>query len=135
MSAKSDTAPAAAATVTGMPLILLRLEGAAMLATALYAWHLTGGSWLVFGLLFFTPDLAMLGYLASPRTGAIAYNLAHTYVIAALIGALGLLAGSPMAVAAALILAGHIGFDRMLGYGLKYPDAFGHTHLGKLGKR
>ena len=42
---------------------------------------------------------------------------------------------APLAVAAALILAGHIGFDRMLGYGLKYPDAFGHTHLGKLGKR
>jgi len=122
-------------TVTGMPLILLRLEGAAMLAAALYAWHLTGGSWLVFGLLFFTPDLAMLGYLAGPRAGAIAYNLAHTYVIAALIGAIGLLAGSPMAVAAAIILAGHSGFDRMLGYGLKYTDAFGHTHLGKLGKQ
>lgn len=121
--------------VTGMPLILLRLEGAAMLAAALCAWHLTGGSWLVFGLLFFTPDLAMLGYLAGPRAGAIAYNLAHTYVIAALIGAIGLLAGSPMAVAAAIILAGHSGFDRMLGYGLKYMDAFGHTHLGKLGKR
>jgi hypothetical protein len=135
MSAKSDIQPAAAAPVTGMALILLRLEGAAMLAAALYAWHLTGGSWLVFGLFFFTPDLAMLGYLAGPRAGANAYNLAHTYIIAALIGAIGLLAGSPMAVAAALILAGHIGFDRMLGYGLKYPDAFGHTHLGKLGKR
>ena len=135
MSAKSDITPAAASTVTGMPLILLRVEGAAMLAAALYAWHLTGGSWLVFGLLFFTPDLAMLGYLAGPRAGAIAYNLVHSYATAALIGAIGLLAGSPMAVAAAIILAGHSGFDRMLGYGLKYPGAFGHTHLGKLGKR
>ncbi len=135
MSAKSDITPAAASTVTGMPLILLRVEGAAMLAAALYAWHLTGGSWLTFGLLFFTPDLAMLGYLAGPRAGAIAYNLVHSYAIVALIGAIGLIAGSPMALAAALILAGHIGFDRMLGYGLKYPDAFGHTHLGKLGKR
>lgn len=134
MSAKSDTAPAAAA-VTGMPLILLRVEGAAMLAAALYAWHLTGNSWLVFGLLFFTPDLAMLGYLAGPRAGAITYNLVHSYATAALIGALGLLAGSSIMVAAAIILAGHSGFDRMLGYGLKYPDAFGHTHLGKLGKR
>ena len=123
------------ATVTGMPLILLRLEGAAMLAAALYAWHLTGDSWLVFGLLFFTPDLAMLGYLAGPRAGATAYNLVHSYAVAGLIGAIGLLAGAPLAVAAALILAGHIGFDRMLGYGLKYPDAFGHTHLGRLGKR
>ncbi|MCX5481116.1 DUF4260 domain-containing protein [Kaistia geumhonensis] len=121
--------------VTGMPLLLLRIEGAVMLAAALYAWHLTGGSWLVFGLFFLTPDLAMLGYLAGPRAGAIAYNLVHTYAAAALIGAIGLLASAPMAVAAAVILAGHIGFDRMLGYGLKYPDAFGHTHLGRQGKR
>lgn len=135
MSAKSDITPTAAATVTGMPLILLRLEGAAMLAAALYAWHLTGNSWLVFGLLFFTPDLAMLGYLAGPRAGAITYNLVHSYAIAALIGAIGLLAGVPVAIGAALVLAGHSGFDRILGYGLKYPDAFGHTHLGKLGKR
>ena len=135
MSAKSDTAPNTSAAVIGMPLILLRLEGAAVLAASVYAWHLTGNSWLVFGLLFLTPDLAMLGYLAGPRAGAIAYNLVHSYAIVAPIGAIGLLAGSPMAVAAALILAGHIGFDRMLGYGLKYPDAFGHTHLGKMGKR
>jgi len=135
MTTPFDTDTNVGGTVTGMPRLLLRLEGAAMLAAALYAWHLTGGSWLVFGLLFLTPDLAMLVYLAGPRAGATAYNLVHTYAVAAFIGAIGLLAGEPMAIAAALILSGHIGFDRMLGYGLKYPDAFGHTHLGKLGKR
>ena len=43
----------------------------------------------------------------------------------------------PMAVtlvSLALIWVAHIGFDRMLGYGLKYPTAFGHTHLGVVGK-
>jgi hypothetical protein len=24
--------------------------------------------------------------------------------------------------------------DRLFGYGLKYPDAFTHTHLGTIGK-
>jgi hypothetical protein len=28
-----------------------------------------------------------------------------------------------------LIWAGHIGFDRMLGYGLKYPTRFKDTHF------
>ncbi|MGH9560491.1 MAG: DUF4260 family protein [Terracidiphilus sp.] len=34
----------------------------------------------------------------------------------------------------ALIWANHIGVDRMLGYGLKYGDGFGYTHLGRIGK-
>jgi len=32
----------------------------------------------------------------------------------------------------ALIWAAHIGFDRFLGYGLKYPVAFRVTHLGSI---
>jgi hypothetical protein len=31
--------------------------------------------------------------------------------------------------ALALIWLAHIGLDRALGYGLKYPTAFRHTHL------
>ena len=33
-----------------------------------------------------------------------------------------------------LILFGHSSMDRILGYGLKYPDSFEHTHLGMIGK-
>ena len=35
----------------------------------------------------------------------------------------------------ALIWVNHIGIDRLMGYGLKYPAGFGWTHLGRLGKR
>jgi hypothetical protein len=28
----------------------------------------------------------------------------------------------------------HSSLDRVLGYGLKYPDAFQNTHLGRIGK-
>ncbi len=35
----------------------------------------------------------------------------------------------------ALIWAAHIGFDRLVGYGLKYSEAFGATHLGWKGKK
>jgi hypothetical protein len=34
-----------------------------------------------------------------------------------------------------LVWGAHIGFDRVLGYGLKYPTSFGDTHLGRIGRR
>jgi hypothetical protein len=33
-----------------------------------------------------------------------------------------------------LVWSAHIGFDRLLGYGLKYPSSFGDTHLGRTGR-
>jgi hypothetical protein len=35
----------------------------------------------------------------------------------------------PVLTLAALILGGHIGLDRLLGYGLKYPTAFKGSHI------
>jgi hypothetical protein len=46
----------------------------------------------------------------------------------------GWIAGEPIAAAGGLIWAAHIGFDRGLGYGLKYPTGFGDTHLGRVGR-
>jgi Domain of unknown function (DUF4260) len=37
-------------------------------------------------------------------------------------------------LATALIWLAHIGFDRALGYGLKYEVGFSFTHLGRVGK-
>jgi hypothetical protein len=82
---------------------------------------------------FLLPDLSFLGYLAGRRVGALAYNAAHSYV-----GAVVLLAGSmawpevPLAVG--LVWLAHIGFDRALGYGLKYSHGFSYTHLGPIGR-
>ena len=46
-----------------------------------------------------------------------------------------LLAGEPALLAVALIWVAHIGLDRALGYGLKYPSASGDTHPGRVGRR
>ena len=35
---------------------------------------------------------------------------------------------------AGLIWIAHVGFDRALGYGLKYASGFGDTHLGRIGR-
>jgi len=78
----------------------------------------------------------MLGYLAGPKLGARIYNAIHSYVTPATMAVVGLLLGSPVLLPYALIWMNHIGVDRLLGYGLKYPAGFKFTHLGKLsGKR
>jgi hypothetical protein len=116
--------------VTGLPRALLQLEGAALLAVSVVAYHAIGGLWLWFAVLFLLPDITMLGYLAGPRWGALVYNLGHTTLLPAALGGWGwLIGGQPLAVDVALIWLAHIGFDRAVGYGLKYPDAFRHTHL------
>ena len=41
----------------------------------------------------------------------------------------------PVAFGLAAIWVAHIGFDRVLGYGLKFEAGFGETHLGRVGKK
>ena len=47
----------------------------------------------------------------------------------------GCLSGTELIVGLALIWIAHIGMDRLLGYGLKYPSGFRDTHLGAIGRR
>lgn len=112
---------------------LLRLEALAALALAVTAYAMLGQSWVLFAALFLAPDLFMAGYLVSPRVGAWTYNAAHTYVMPALVAASGFVFG-PVAFGIAAIWVAHIGFDRMLGYGLKLGTGFRDTHLGRMGK-
>jgi hypothetical protein len=119
--------------VTGAPKAILRLEGAAVLAAASAAYAQTDTGWVLFALLFLVPDVSMLGYLVGRRVGAAAYNLGHSYVLPVMLGVIGVLLSQHLIVALFLIWMAHIGFDRMLGYGLKYATAFGHTHLGVVG--
>ncbi len=115
--------------VAGAPNLLLRAEGAAVLAASLAAYGWVGGSWWVLLGLFLLPDLFMLGYLRGPKVGAAVYNLGHSYVVTGAVVALGLGAGWPGVTAVGLVWTAHVGFDRMLGYGLKYGRGFGASHL------
>ena len=114
------------------PATLLRAEGVALLALSVLLYWANGGSWLLFGVLLLAPDLSMLGYLAGPKVGALLYNAFHTYAVPAVVGALGMIFASPLAIAVALIWFAHIGMDRTVGYGLKYPTSFKDTHLGRV---
>lgn len=117
------------------PGLLLRLEGLAAFILALVLYRQFGQGWTLFWSTVLLPDLAMLGYLAGPRIGAHCYNFTHTKLLPAMLAGVGLFTGASLPVALALIWFVHIGFDRMLGYGLKYPEGFKVTHLGTLGKK
>ncbi|BBU60750.1 hypothetical protein MSC49_06850 [Methylosinus sp. C49] len=124
----------ASGSVLGWPKILLRLEGAALMAAALFAYFGLGADWRLLAWLFLFPDLSMAFYLAGPRIGAIAYNIAHTTIIPFAVLGAGVYLGQGLMISIALIHFAHIGFDRMLGFGLKYGSAFGDTHLGRVGR-
>ena len=118
--------------VLSRPALMLRVEGATLLAGSVLLYWMGGGSWWLFALLLLAPDLAILGYLAGPRVGAAAYNVFHSYPLPAALGLLGLFVGAPLAVSVALVWFAHIGMDRLVGYGLKYPAGFKDTHLQKV---
>ena len=86
----------------------------------------------MFAMLFLAPDASFAGYLGGPRIGAAVYNVAHSYVGPLILA--GTLLGTGTGLPLAFLWAAHIGFDRALGYGLKYPSAFADTHLGRIGR-
>ena len=114
--------------------ILLRLEGLTALSAAVTAYWFLGGNWWLFALLLLAPDLAFFAYAAGEKTGAKIYNLVHTYTLPAMLGAIGWFGGVTWLVPLALIWLSHIGMDRAVGYGFKYPGRDGWTHIGLMGK-
>jgi len=113
---------------------LLRWEGVALFCGATLFYFFSGASWGLYVLLFLAPDLSFLGYLAGPRIGAIVYNALHATIGPLLLAVAGIVLTEPLAGSIALIWLAHIGIDRAFGYGLKYADGFGFTHLGRIGK-
>lgn len=112
----------------------LKIEELGMLVLGVFLFNLLEFQWWVFAVLFFLPDLGMVGYLLGNRTGAFAYNLFHHKGIAIGIYLLGVYLMSGWIQLIGIILFSHSSFDRMLGYGLKYNSGFKFTHLGEIGK-
>ena len=118
--------------VERLPSVLLRLEGAAVFVAAVVLYFHEGFGWLAFVLLALAPDLAMIGYAAGERTGAATYDIVHTEALPIALAVVGVVADRDLALQLALIWLAHIGADRMLGYGLKYPSGFKDTHLQRV---
>ena len=113
------------------PDVLLRLEAVLALVVECTAYQrVYPGQWGMFTLMFLVPDLSLLGYLHSAGKGAAAfYNLVHSYMLPLALGLLAWKQGLPIAGQLALIWLAHISFDRLLGFGLKFPGIFRYTHI------
>lgn len=111
---------------------MLRTEGAAVAAAAIAVYFHEGYPWWLFVALILAPDLSMVGYAAGPGVGATTYNVAHTYAFPVVLATVGVFAGTEVAIQLGLIWLAHIGVDRALGYGLKYPSGFKDTHLQRV---
>lgn len=88
--------------------------------------------WWLYLLLALAPDLSMIGYAAGPRVGALTYDAVHAYALPVAVATAGVVGDADTAVAVGLIWIAHIGADRALGYGLKYPTGFKDTHLQRV---
>lgn len=126
--------PSSGGVVTGSVALALRLEGALVVTSAVLAYRSFGAGWLLFAVLFLAPDISMAAYGFGPRAGAAVYNLVHTYLSPAFLALIGFVLDLPVLYGLALIWMAHIGVDRLLGFGLKYPGGFADTHLGRIGR-
>lgn len=113
----------------------LRVEAMVVFIAATMVWVALNGGWARFALFVLLPDLSFAAYLVGPRFGAWVYNIAHSYAIPAVLAVVGGMLDQTALMLAGALWTAHIGFDRMLGFGLKYPTGFADTHLGTLGQR
>jgi len=115
-----------------LPRHLIRAEGIAVGAAAIVLYFHEGYLWWLLLVLALAPDLSMVGYAFGPRAGAASYDAVHTYVGPVALGLAGVVWQSDAATMVALIWLAHIGVDRALGYGLKYPTRFEDSHLQRI---
>jgi hypothetical protein len=121
--------------VSGYLAWLLRAEGLAVFIVMLLCYqNILDTSWKTFFILFFIPDISFLGYLVSKKVGAILYNLMHSYIPPLVIGTIFWHYSLDSFNYIIVIWIAHIGFDRTLGFGLKYAEGFNYTHLKKIGR-
>jgi hypothetical protein len=114
-----------------------RVEGLIVFLVGLVLyWHWREGlPWWGALLVFFAPDLSFFGYLLGAGVGAFCYNTVHVYAFGAALLAIGLVLPNSLLVVLGALWLAHSGLDRMLGYGLKSPEGFSVTHLGRIGKQ
>ncbi len=118
--------------VERLPRFLLRTEGVVVAASATVLYFHAEYPWWLFLALILAPDLSLIGFAAGPRVGAAAYDMAHTYVLPVALAAVGVVTDTDAAVQVGLIWLAHIGVDRAIGYGLKYPMGTKETHLQRV---
>jgi len=112
---------------------LIQIEEAGLFILSLFLYSRLGFGWWLFAILFFLPDLSMIGYTLNAKAGAIIYNLFHHRFVGIGIYLTGYYLEIPIVSLTGVILFSHSTLDRIFGYGLKKYSGFKHTHLGEIG--
>ena len=97
---------------------LIKLEELGILVISIYLIYKLNMdlSWWLYLILFFSPDIGMIGYLINTKVGAITYNLLHHKAIGVALLMLGMYQSNEYLLLAGLLLLAHSSFDRILGY-------------------
>jgi hypothetical protein len=108
---------------------MLRVEGlVTCLGSLIMAIWLQTPWWLIL-VGFFAADITLLAYKVNTMVGAKWYNASHTLSIPVPLLMVGIIFNVPWLNFIALIWMSHIGYDRMKGFGLKYPHDFNDGFL------
>jgi hypothetical protein len=98
---------------------LIKLEEIALVILSLYLFLALDYVWWWFPLLFFVPDISLLGYLVNQTLGATMYNITHHKAFAVLLYIFGSFTHLAVLQLAGVVTFGHASFDRALGFELQ----------------
>ena len=98
---------------------LIKLEEIALAILSFYLFLGLGYAWWWFPILFFVPDISLLGYLLNQKLGANIYNVVHHKALAILFYLLGSFTHMAMLQLAGVVIFGHSSLDRALGFVLQ----------------
>ncbi|MBE6011596.1 MAG: DUF4260 family protein [Lachnospiraceae bacterium] len=111
---------------------LVFLEHLMLFLYFLYTYFSSGFSILLFIVLFFLPDAAIIFYKINDKIGSFAYNLIHTHSIPlALLIINYIFLNTLLLHSVCIIWLSHIAMDRFLGFVLKYKD-FKDIHMQRI---
>ncbi len=108
---------------------MIRLEEFSLFLFSIFLFIQLSYAWWWFPLFFLLPDLSMLGYIISTRTGAALYNIIHHRALSLTILSAGYYLNNELLMLTGIMVFSHSTLDRVFDYGLKYSDDFKHTHL------
>jgi len=101
---------------------LIKLEEVALVFLSIYLFFALNYVWWWFPVLFFVPDLSMIGYLINLKVGASAYNFIHHKAVSISLYLLGSFTQLPVLQLTGLVMFGHSSFDRALGFQLQQTE-------------
>jgi hypothetical protein len=104
---------------------LIKLEELTLVLLSFYLFLALDYAWWWFLILFFLPDISLLGYAINKKAGTVTYNCIHHKALAVILYLLGSFAQVPGLQAAGLVLFGHSSFDRLLGFELQQAPSKG----------